>query len=73
MDDCNYIEPPAVLPQIEEDTRRLEFDMGSDYQTGALLRNPGGHQAGRTRPGVGNRDGGWRRLGFSTEWIKTPG
>ena len=57
MDDSTYIQPPAVLPEIEKDTRRLEFSMGSDYQTGVLAADTGGHQTGWPDPGVGNRDG----------------
>jgi predicted O-methyltransferase YrrM len=47
MDDHTYIDLPAVLPAIEEETRRLNFKMGSEVRTGVLLQmlaasKPGG-------------------------------
>jgi len=38
MDDLNDIPLPDSVPAIEADTRRLQFPMASDTQTGALLR-----------------------------------
>ena len=63
MDDSNYIEPPAVLPEIEEATRQLEFDMGSDYQTGILLRT-----LAATKPGGRFLELG-TGTGLATAWI----
>lgn len=63
MDDSNYIEPPAVLPEIEEATRRLEFDMGSDHQTGVLLRTLAASKPGGRFLELGTG------TGLATAWI----
>lgn len=63
MDDINYIEPPVLLAEIEEDTRRLEFSMGSDYQTGSLLRT-----LSATKPGGRLLELG-TGTGLATAWI----
>ena len=63
MDDSNYIEPPVVLPEIEEATRRLEFDMGSDYQTGVLLRTLAASKPGGRFLELGTG------TGLATAWI----
>ncbi len=48
MDDQDITDIPQALPQLEQQTKALEFDMPSERQTGALLRTlaaskPGGH------------------------------
>ncbi|MDE2927215.1 MAG: class I SAM-dependent methyltransferase [Acidobacteriota bacterium] len=63
MDDSTNIEPPKILPEIEEDTRRLEFNMGSDYQTGVLLRT-----LAATKPGGRLLELG-TGTGLATAWI----
>ena len=63
MDDSNYIESPTILPEIEEDTRRLGFSMGSDYQTGTLLRT-----LAATKPGGRVLELG-TGTGLATAWL----
>ncbi len=48
MIDQDITDIPQALPQLEQQTKALEFDMPSERQTGALLRTlaaskPGGH------------------------------
>ena len=38
MDDLNYIQAPSLVPQILTRTEALNFNMGSEPRTGALLR-----------------------------------
>ena len=38
MLDIVELNPPAVLKDMEEATRAIDFTMGSDAQTGSLLR-----------------------------------
>jgi predicted O-methyltransferase YrrM len=47
MDDCQNLNPPAVLTALEKDTEVIGFGMASDRKTGSLLRvlaasKPGG-------------------------------
>src|SRR5579884_3589424 len=80
MLDIVNLHPPPVLKELEDEARVIHFTMGSDYQTGALLRvlaasKPGGTLLELERVWAFRLPGCWMAWTpghGSLQWIATP-
>jgi len=63
MLDIVNLQPPPVLKKLEDEARAIHFTMGSDYQTGALLRVLAASKPGGTLLELGTG------VGFSAAWM----